>query len=372
MATMPPPHQWRFGSFCLDTAIMHLWDGETPVALPPKAFAVLHYLVTHPERLITKEELLEAVWPATAVTDDVVRVAIGAVRKALGETAQAPRYIATVSRRGYRFVAPVTQTAPAPAAPLALLLSPPPLLVEREAVLQRLGVAWTQVRQGRRQVVWVTGEAGLGKTAVVEAFAAQVRTDPAVWLATGQCVEHYGTGEAYLPVLEALGQLCRGPGGERLVALLRQQAPTWLAQLPWLLTPGDRAQLWDELQGTTRDRMLREFVEVLDTLTAATPLLLVFEDLHWSDYATVDLLALLACRRTSAQLLVVGTYRPVEAIVHQPLRTVVQDTVRHGSATALPLALLSPDAVGRVSGGALSWAPVPGNARGVAPAAHGR
>ena len=76
----------------------------------------------------------------------------------------------------------------------------------------------------------------MGKTAVVEAFAAQVRMDPAVWLAYGQCVEHYGAGEAYLPVLEALGQLCHAPEGGRLVALLRQQAPTWLVQLPWLLT----------------------------------------------------------------------------------------------------------------------------------------
>jgi class 3 adenylate cyclase/tetratricopeptide (TPR) repeat protein len=64
--------------------------------------------VTHPARLVTKDELLEAVWPDTAVTDAVVRVAIGAVRKALGEIAQTPRYIATVPRRGYRFLAAVT------------------------------------------------------------------------------------------------------------------------------------------------------------------------------------------------------------------------------------------------------------------------
>ena len=63
---------------------------------------------------------------------------------------------------------------------------------------------------------------------------AQVATDPTVWLAQGQCVEQYGTGEAYLPILEAFGQLCLPPqGGQRLVALLRQQAPTWLGQMPW-------------------------------------------------------------------------------------------------------------------------------------------
>ena len=66
----------------------------------------------------------------------------------------------------------------------------------------------------------------MGKTAVVETFAVQAMTQAPLWLAYGQCVEHYSTGEAYLPVLEALGHLCRAPEGERLVALLRRQAPT--------------------------------------------------------------------------------------------------------------------------------------------------
>src|SRR2546422_8549451 len=210
--TMPATPQWRFDRFRLDLDHACLWCEAQAIALPPKVFAVLHYLVAHPDRLVSKDELLDAVWPETAVTDAVVRVAIGALRKVLGDTAQTPRFIATVPRRGYRFLARVTRVAPAePAAlpaslPLSLTPAPQLLLVEREAVLHRLHAAWAQVRQGRRQVVLVTGEAGMGKTTVVEAFAAQVRLDPSVWLAYGQCVEHYGAGEAYLPVLEALGQ----------------------------------------------------------------------------------------------------------------------------------------------------------------------
>jgi DNA-binding winged helix-turn-helix (wHTH) protein/predicted ATPase len=344
--------QWCFADFRLDPATACVWRGEQAVALPPKVFAVLHYLVTHPDRLIPKDELLDAVWPATAVSDAVVRVAIGTLRKALGDTRRPSRVIATVPRRGYRFLAPVTRVAPAapwalPAAlPLAQVPYAPPLLVEREAVLQRLHTAWTRVCQGERQVVLVTGEAGIGKTAVVEAFAAQVRLDSTVWLAYGQCVEHYSAGEAYLPVLEALGQLCHAPDGGRFVALLRQQAPTWLVQLPWLLTETDRQQWRYELQGMTRERMLREFAEVVETLTAETPLVLVLEDLHWSDYATLDLLALLAWRQTPARLLVLGTYRPVEAIVQgHPLRTLAQELRQHGHSTEVPLALLSPAAV---------------------------
>src|SRR5262245_2654945 len=158
-----PP--WCFDRFRLDPTHACLWRGDEAMPLPPKAFAVLQYLVTHPDRLVTKDELLDAVWPETAVTDAVVRVAIGVLRKALDDTAQPPRLIATVPRRGYRFLAPVTlanviepPTAP-PSPLLSLTPSPSPLLVEREAVLQRLEEAWAHACQGRRQVVWVAGEA---------------------------------------------------------------------------------------------------------------------------------------------------------------------------------------------------------------------
>jgi class 3 adenylate cyclase/DNA-binding winged helix-turn-helix (wHTH) protein len=100
--------QWLFEPFRLDPANACLWRGTEAVALPPKAFDVLRYLVMHPDRLVTKDELLDAVWPATAISDAVVRVAIGALRRALDDTAQRPRYIATVARRGYRFLAAVT------------------------------------------------------------------------------------------------------------------------------------------------------------------------------------------------------------------------------------------------------------------------
>jgi DNA-binding winged helix-turn-helix (wHTH) protein/tetratricopeptide (TPR) repeat protein len=337
--------QWLFDGFRLDPGNACLWRGAEPLVLPPKVFDVLQYLVTHPDRLVTKEELLDAVWAQTAVSEAVVRVAIGTLRRSLGDTRQPPRLIATVPRRGYRFLAPVTLGPPVPPAahaPAAILPLSQRGLVERETIIERLWEAWRQARQGHRHVVWVTGEAGLGKTAVVEAFAAEVVRDPTVWVARGQCVEHYGTGEAYLPILEAVGALCRGPQQTTLVGLLRQQAPTWLVQWPWLLSASDRGLLQAELQGTTRERMLREGAEILEGLTGETPLLLLIEDLHWSDYATVDLLSLLARRRTPARLLVLGTYRPAEALGNQhPLHTVVQTLQQHGDATELALALLS-------------------------------
>jgi predicted ATPase len=148
--------------------------------------------------------------------------------------------------------------------------------------------------------------------------------------------------KAYMPVLEALGRLCRTPGCERLIMLLRQQAPTWLMQMPWLLSAADREALQRELLGATRERMVREMAEAMERLTAQTPLLLVLEDLQWSDYATLDLVAFLAQRREPAGLLLIGTYRPAEVIVRgHPLKAVKQDLQQHGRCEELPLEVLA-------------------------------
>src|SRR5262249_20499459 len=171
--------EWHFADFRLDLANACLWRGAEVIPLTPKAFEVLHYLVTHPDRLVTKDTLLDAVWPETAVSDAVVRIAIGEVRRALGDMARAPQFIATVPRRGYRFLATVTQATPpeAPrlASPAPLLTSalPPSVgghvrsattpLVGREAVLVRLQAALAQARQGVRQLLFLTGEPGIGK-----------------------------------------------------------------------------------------------------------------------------------------------------------------------------------------------------------------
>ena len=108
----------------------------------------------------------------------------------------------------------------------------------------------------------------------------------------GQCVEHYGSGEPYLPVLEALAELCRSDS--TCPALLRAVAPTWLLQLPWLSTAEERDALRRELAGVGPDRMLREMGELLDRYTERRPLLLVTEDLHWSDRATIQLIDYIA------------------------------------------------------------------------------
>ena len=197
-------------------------------------------------------------------------------------------------------------------------------------------------RQGQRQIGFIAGEAGIGKTALVETLMAQAATHHNVWLGHGQCVDHYGAGEAYLPLLEALGRLCRGPNGGDLVALLRQQAPSWLAQMPGLLADAERERLQRMTSGATQTRMLRELAEALEMLTAERLLVLILEDLHWSDASTLEWLAYAARRRDPARLLVLGTYRPMEVMVREhPLRTVVSELEQHGLCEQLNLGYLT-------------------------------
>jgi predicted ATPase/DNA-binding winged helix-turn-helix (wHTH) protein len=344
---MPPEQALQFGPYRLVGPHGPLWCDAQVVPLPPKALAVLWRLATQAGEVVTKEALLDAGWPGTVVSEGVLTACLHTLRRALGEDAQQPRYIATVHRLGYRFVAPVTAGAPVtlPAPPPAPPASPP-LVVGREAELAQLHRCVAQVQQGRRQTILVTGEAGVGKTTLVDAFVHQLASTEALWLGRGQCIEHYGAGEAYLPLLEALGRGGRQPGGERLVSCLRQYAPTWLGHLPALCRPDERAAVSPALLGATPARMLRELAEALEALAAEHPVVLVLEDLHWSDPSTVEALAWLARRRDPARLLVLGTYRPVELILHDhPLKAVKQELTAHGLCVDLPLGGLSQPAV---------------------------
>ena len=167
-----------------------------------------------------------------------------------------------------------------------------------------------------------------------------------MWIGHGQCVESYGPGEAYLPILEALGRLGRELGTGKLTAVLHQHAPTWLAQLPALVDPAAREELHRQVAGATQERMLRELCDALEVLTAEQPFLLVLEDLQWSDTATLAWLAAVARRPDPARLLVIGTYRPIDVITQtHPLRGLVQELRAHRLCREVRLELLSADEV---------------------------
>src|SRR5882724_8873882 len=353
-----PSRQLRFPPFRLDLDNACLWRGTKAGRLTPKAFAVLQCLAERHGQLVTKDLLLESVWPGTVVGDAVLEVCVREIRKALGDRVGAPRFVATVHRRGYRFIASVTDSDARPErdgaseSPVGSGLTSgsryrgPAHLVGRESALDRLQRGIEAAWRGTRQVVFVTGEPGIGKTGVVETFLEHVTGDPRVWIAHGQCLETYGAPEPYLPVLDAFSRLCRETGGDWLVTLLRKHAPTWLAQMPWLLDSTDRDALPRELLGATRERMLREMAEMLEAMTTEAPLVFVLEDLHWSDTATVDLVSLLARRPQPARLLMIGTYRPVDVVASRhPLEDLTGELHARGQCQELSLDLLGEAAV---------------------------
>jgi predicted ATPase/DNA-binding winged helix-turn-helix (wHTH) protein len=350
--------RWRFGHFQLDCESACLWEGKQRLTLRPKTFDLLVYLVEHAGELVSKEALLEAVWPDTVVAEGVLTTSMGELRKVLGDTAKRPQYIATVHRRGYRFIAPVTpvdtpETSASRGAPLAAAAGPPvhaphgsgwpgAVLVNREGELARLQQWFQDAYHGQRRVVFVTGEAGIGKTTLVDAFLAQLATQQPLGMGRGQCLDHYGAGEAYLPLLEALGQLGQATPGADVVEVLRQHAPSWLLQLPALWSPHELPMLQHRALGATRERMLRELAEAVEILAQDRPLVLVLEDLHWSDVSTLDWVAYVARRRAPARLLVLGTYRPIDAVVREhPIRAVTQELRVHGQCEELLLPYLS-------------------------------
>jgi DNA-binding winged helix-turn-helix (wHTH) protein/predicted ATPase len=351
---MSPPVSWSFPPFRLDLATGSLWRDKQLVPLSPKPLAVLATLVAQAGQVVTKEALLEAAWPDAAVTEGVLKGCIRQIRRALGETAGTSQYIATVHRRGYRFLASVTsvpvkaQASKIPPAPLAhvpstpaLAVTPPSLMVARQAELAQLHQCWTRACQGERQVVCIAGEAGIGKTTLVDAFVAQVAPTAPVWIGRGQCIEQHGAGEPYLPLLEALGRLGRGADGAHLVALLHQYAPSWLVHLPALVVEADAMAVQRRAGEAPRERMLRELAEAVEAMTVVRPLILVLEDLHWSDVSTVEWLAYMARRRDRTGLLLLGTYRPGDAMLQEhPVHRVTQELFRQRHATALPLSYL--------------------------------
>ncbi len=313
-----------FGPFRLDPANQCLWREEIRITLTPKVFAVLRHLIDHPGRLVTQEELLEAIWPETYVQPEILRKYILELRKALGDDPKTPRFIETLPKRGYRFVAALqeesfTPSEGGPAAP-----------VGRERELAELDSHLRKALQGHRQLVLVTGEAGVGKSTLLDAFEQRLGGHENMRIARGQCVEGFGGKEAYYPILDAFGHLVRGPGAEGTIQILASQAPTWLIQFPSLLRPEQRDALQREILGATRERMVREICEALESMTAKHPLALLLEDLHWVDPSTLDLISALARRRGPAKLLMLGTYRPVDVILLQsPLKGLRQDLVMH-------------------------------------------
>ncbi|MGE3518177.1 MAG: AAA family ATPase [Vicinamibacterales bacterium] len=321
--------------------------GWAIVRLRPKDTAVLQRLMNRPGQLVTKHALMATCWPDVTVTESVLKACVNRLRLALGDDPKTPRFIETVHRRGYRFIGtlPVVDGEALDGLEAAARRAPREFgvrsVVGRAAEIAQLEAALIEAASGNRRVVFISGEAGFGKTTLLDLFVGS-RLPAAVLVGRGQCVAQYGAGEAYMPLLEALRRLCDGPDGRDVLPHVIRHAPTWVSQMPGLVPPHDADANRLQTAGITRDRMLREFGDAVDAIARTRLVVLALEDLHWSDAATLDAIALLAHRRDPAPVLVVGTYRPEDT---PSLRPFVRDLCVRRLLTEIALPPLNVSAV---------------------------
>ena len=318
---------FRFDVFQLDVRARRLLCRDQEIQLRPKQYEVLHHLIRHHGKSVAIRELLDACWGDINVGPNSVTNVIYALRSVFESGVGANDWIKTIPRHGYRFVAPLERFSPPvpsmAAAPTGRAIreprAKPDLFVGREPELAGLEQCWAQVQQGVPATVFVSGEAGIGKTALVRHFCATA--EPAPVLCVGRCIPQHREAEPYMPVLEALASLA---DTEEVAATAREQAPTWLSQMPWLIPLAERAALGSSTAGAGSARMLREGKRLLAALASRAPLVVVLEDVHWADMATVDLIRALAQSDDTSGLMLIATYRPSEVIVHaHPLRELI-------------------------------------------------
>jgi TolB-like protein/DNA-binding winged helix-turn-helix (wHTH) protein/Flp pilus assembly protein TadD len=341
------PNHLRFGPFKLTAEPLQLWQGTEQIALRPKSLGMLRYLAARPGQLINKEELLEQVWSGRVISQDGIRVCVREIRAALGDSAETPHYLETVAGKGYRFLEGRDGSALFPE-------TPGPVVGRKSEQLELEGYQ-QRASDGERQFVLISGEPGIGKTTLLERALDPLAKQGSARIIHGQCMIRSGKGEAYGPLLEALARSCVGTDGSEIVAALQRYAPMWLLQLPGLADPDEVEQLQRRIVGATPERMTRELCDAIEGLASEKLVVLVVEDLHWSDVSTVDLLATLAQRAEPAQLLILGTYRPADAVLYaKHLRDTVRDLRARGQCEELLMELLSCEDVTKYLGGRLA------------------
>jgi DNA-binding winged helix-turn-helix (wHTH) protein/tetratricopeptide (TPR) repeat protein len=346
---------YEFGAFQLDCGERLLWHLGRRLDVRGKPFEMLALLVKSAGHTLTKEVLLNALWPDVAVHENNIAVAVRTIRRALQEHAPDAVFIETVPGRGYRWVQPTRAivaprvSTPQRSAPAllarasqdAFARSLPALapgfareepFVGREPELQGLQARWAGAQTGAGGVVFISGELGMGKSALLQRFLGlAIASTPESLLLAGHCQQLLGSAEPYLPWLESLRVALTGPARARWVQALRQYAPAWRARLPTSFEPGEqpadadgRAPVWEQPSLGPR-----ELVEAILSVASEHSLLLALEDLHWADASSVDVLRLLLARLDGSRVLVLVSYRPVEVALGssapQPLGVLLRD-----------------------------------------------
>jgi DNA-binding winged helix-turn-helix (wHTH) protein/tetratricopeptide (TPR) repeat protein len=329
---------YRVGEFELDTRLRQLRRGGRTVHVQPRVFELLGYLVANPDRAISRDELLERIWPGVSVEEGSLTRAVRGVRAALRPDRSLRDAVETIRGFGYRLAAPVD--AVAEPAGGATWKEPTRPFVGREAALAQLQRAARTAKEGERRVVSIVGEPGSGKSALARRGLALA--GPGFLVGEGQCLQGFGSRTPYLALLEALTNLGREERGRGVVRdAIRRAAPSWMPHLPALF---DDAENGLPAVGLQQDQMVREILDALELAARETPVVLFLEDLHWADRSTLALVGALARRSVPARLLILCTVRSTEA-QGEALRELRSDLLRAERSLVLETGALAREAV---------------------------
>jgi len=351
---------YEFGTFRLDADERLLLRAGEAVPLTPKAFDLLLALVEQPGHLLEKDSLLKAVWPDSFVEENNLADNIFKLRKALGEGENGQKFIQTIPKRGYRFVANVSTTVGGvglsrqemerqgtDAARLPSLCPTASFsfrhIVGREPERNELRAAFKGANAGRGSLLCVAGEPGIGKTALVEDFLAELAAAGQCTMARSHCSERLAGTEAYLPLLEILESLLQSGSNPGVARVMKQLAPTWYAQVVPLSGDNEEsARLIAEIKAASQERMKRELAAFLQAVAQTQPLVIFFDDLHWADVSTIDLLSFLAGKFDALNALIVVTYRPSDMLLAKhPFLQIKPDLQAHSVCRELLLEFLN-------------------------------
>ncbi len=156
---------------------------------------------------------------------------------------------------------------------------------------------------GSNQIIAITGEAGIGKTTLTDKFLSELeRGGISPWVLRGRCSERLSETEPFLPVVECLEDVMQGSSGTEARRLMEVAAPSWLSRLEPRGVSSGREHLPEHFR--------REFVRFLRALSETRPVVLFWDDLHWVDASTVDLLGYVSSHLRNLRILLLTAYRP--------------------------------------------------------------